>query len=259
MRISLALVCDERRRAVDDVVEALRHGGLHFGGYETDAWEPGCTRLILKGEADAPSLKELSNDLLAVEGVTEILDLRVPGGASLRAEDPLPDERPSEEDEDPDPWVTRLVRAYPKIVSLVQEFEESQRPDEREHGTTKLGVEVGRRMVAGHPSLSQVSSVAAALEDIVAPQLRPLAECKVEGGHLKATHTVFTRHAVSLMYLPFVNEPHRCYFLTGFILGMLTAAPRLPRVRVEETKCRNAGDSMCYFRITAHEKDADHP
>ncbi|NIR32073.1 MAG: hypothetical protein GWN84_22780 [Gammaproteobacteria bacterium] len=254
MRISLALVCDERRRAVGDVVAALRHGGLHFEGYETDEWEPGCTRLILKGEADVPSLKQLSGDVLALEGVTEILDLRVPGGASLRTEEATLQEEPPGEDEDP--WVTRVVRAYPKVVSLVQEFEESVRPDEREHATTRLGVEVGWRVVARHPRLLQVESVPAALEDIVVPQLRSLVECNVDGGqHLKVTRTAFTQRAVNVMYLPFVNEPHRCYFLTGLIMGMLKSAPRLPRIRVEETKCRDAGDSVCYFRITPHKRD----
>lgn len=246
MRISLALVCDEQRRAIGDVVAALRHGGLRFDAYQTDAWEPGCTRLTLNGEADVPSLAEISDEVLAVEGVTEILDLRVPGGGSLRSEEaPRPDE-----EEDDDPWVTRVVRAYPKIVSLVQEFEQSLRPEEHEHGTTKLGVEVGRRIAARHPSLSRVDSVPAALETVVVPQLRPLVESKVEGGDLEVVRSAFARHTAHLMYLPFVQHSHRCYFLTGLIMGMLKAAPRLPRIRVDEIRCRQAGDSACFFRIT---------
>jgi len=62
--------------------------------------------------------------------------------------------------------------------------------------------------------------------------------------------SAFTRRRTDMMQVSDAGEGGKCFFLTGFIQGMLNAAPMLPIMAVDETSCRVNGDKECIFRVS---------
>lgn len=242
MEVVVVVVAQRKTGTIGRLASALSDYGLQFQGYRLYGGEHQQCRIKVLAEGDEVHLGELPSGLSTVDGVTEVLKTQLldpttePGALAreLRQESP---------------FVNDIVWAYPRIRYLLEEFEQSQPWYEREHQITKLGVEVGSRMGAYDPLLSEALTPHAALQTAILPALRPLAQGVVEGDNLKIIRSLFVRRNLDMLYLGHSRgERGHCFFLSGFIAGMLNEATRIPRVCVTETACRELGDGFCYFR-----------
>ena len=245
MEMIVALIAEKKIGTIGRVANALCTYGLNFQGYRVYGYDRQRCLVTVLAEGDEEPLGEISSGLLAVDGVTKFLSAQrihpttEPGALAqeLRQENPL---------------INDIVWAYPRIRYLLEEFEQAQPWYEREHQVTKLGVEVGSRMGAYHTLLHEARTPHSALQNAIMPALKPVAQGSVEGDNLKIIRSLFVRRNLDMLYLGSSRgERGHCFFLTGFIFGMLKQGPRIPRVCVTETACRELGDGFCYFRTEA--------
>ena len=236
MEATISLILTKKVGALGRLASALEALGFTYTDHCVYGCESERCRVDVLAEWPGPGIEGIPQALSRINGVEEVLDVRSAGG-----ENPpwkrLPD----------DALVNELVWGFPRIMPLLREFEEKLSVDERCHRMTKLGVAVGERTGKFHPRLADAHTVAEALTTAVWPMLKPLAAGGVDGSNIRITESVFVRRDLDMMYISRA-EPRGCCFLTGFIQGMLTQGVRLPRVRVTEAKCQEAGDPLCYFR-----------
>ena len=241
MDIAAEVRIRKRPGTVGRLTGTLSDAGFGFRYHQLWGHGPEHCQVRLVGEDLGCNLHELRGIILSVEGVEEVLSIAQlddsPVGGEGAAEEP-PDNA----------LVNELVWAYPRIREMVADVEREQRPDERIHRLTKLGVEVGTRLSRDDPRLADVASVDQALRDAVVPALEGVAKCKPGEADLTVTSSILLRQNLDMMYLA-VQEPVGCCFLSGIIMGMLRQGQRLPRTRVTETSCMERGDPFCRFQV----------
>lgn len=245
MEMVIIVIAERKTGALGRVAGTLSAYGLDFQGHRVYGWDRQRRRLSIFAEGDEVDMGNLCSRLLAVDGVAEILKVQrvdrttEPGtlASELRQENP---------------FVNDIVWAYPRIRYLLEEFEQAQPWWEREHQITKLGVEVGSRIGAYDRLLHEAPTPHAALQTAIMPALKPVAQGAVEGDDLKIMRSLFVRRNLDMLYLGHSRgEQGHCFFLSGLIVGMLKQAPRIMRVCVTETACRELGDGFCYFHTEA--------
>lgn len=245
MNVTVVLLIEKNRGTVARVAETLRDAGVSVHGHSAERGDETRCRVRVSAEAESPpSRAELETLLREVEGVVSLMD--------VQEEAPPAEPSPASaahETAPPDPWVDKILRAYPRILGAVDEFHATVSRDEREHRLTKLGVQVGKLVGADRPPITSAPTVEEALARGVLPALKSIATGAAEGSELHVRWSIFTRRELDMMFLSQGAEPSGCYFLTGLILGMLTAGSLLPPVRVSEPECRELGDPVCIFRV----------
>jgi len=245
MEVVVVVIAQKKVGTIGRLASALSNYGLHFQGYRLYDGDQQKCRVAVLAHGDEAHLGELPSGLSTVDGITEVLraqllDPTAEPGALAR------------ELRQDNPFVNDIVWAYPRIRYLLEEFEQAQPWYEREHQVTKLGVEVGSRMGAYHPLLREALTPHNALQTVIMPVLKPVAQGVAEGDNLKIIRSLFVRRNLDMLYLGHSRgERGHCFFLSGFIFGMLKQAPHIPRVCVTETACRELGDGFCYFRTEA--------
>ena len=245
MEVIVAVIAEKKAGTIGRVASALSNFGLSFQGYRVYGYDQQRCRVTVLAEGDEVHMDAIPSGLLAVDGVAEVLNTQLI--------DPMTETGAlARELRQESPFINDIVWAYPRIRYLLEEFEQAQPWYEREHQVTKLGVEVGSRMGTYHPHLNEALTPHTALQTVIMPALKPVAQGAVEGDNLKITRSLFVRRNLDMLYLGHSRgERGHCFFLSGLIFGMLKQAPRIPRVCVTETACRELGDGFCYFRTEA--------
>ena len=158
---------------------------------------------------------------------------------AMRSEAPLP-EPPAPEGTVVDDMVQKIVDAYPDIVGLVLELDQTLTSETREEVLAALGEEVGAEVFrARHANMRVPSSISQGLQLAIVPSVNLFALAKAQGNRLDVPACPFCRNLRS-------SSP-RCHFLAGFVQGMLNSIPGLEAVWVHETLCRAKGDDTCTF------------
>ena len=233
----VSLIVENKSGSIGRVLGALPGIGLEFQRhcvYRGDS--PGC-RLCVVAEGASGRVDQLPAKLQAIDSVITVVDACVQDGA------PLP-----EEWNDP-PVVNEMVWAYPESGPYLEQVEGQLVSEEKEHQLTRLGVRVGSRFVKHNATLAAALTLEEAVVGAVIPVLRPLALARQDGSNVRVTGHKLLRASLDMIYVGYGRQPRRCFFLTGFIAGILRAAPHLRRPQVVETQCREAGDASCYFEI----------
>lgn len=137
-----------------------------------------------------------------------------------------------------------------QLMKLTQNYEDSFHRSEQEIKVTALGEGVGRRLAVKHDRIHEVTRIPEALKEIVIPLLNTVARPQIKGNDLEIFVSLFSRRHCNSMDLVFGTESVPCYFLIGFIQGVINQASQLPRVKVTEPLCRANGERTCYFKIT---------
>ena len=245
MEVVVVVIAEKKPGTIARVASALSDYGLSFQGHRVYGCDRQRCRVKILAEGDAVHIGEIPSGLRAVDGVAAVINAQLvdpttePGSLARELEQVSP-------------FVNDIVWAYPRIRYLLEEFEQAQPWHEREHQLTKLGVEVGNRLGAYDPHLNEALTPHIALQTAIVPALRPVAQGAVDGDNLKVTRSLFVRRDLDMLYLGHSRgERGHCFFLCGLIFGMLKEAPRIPRVAVTETACRELGDGFCYFRTEA--------
>lgn len=245
MEVTIVINAEKKAGTIGRVASALCNYGMSFQGHRVYGYDRQQCRVTVLADGDETHIGAIPSGLLAIDGVTEVLDTQLVDpttepGALAR------------EFQQESPFVNDIVWAYPRIRYLLEDFEQAQPIYEREHQLTKLGVEVGSRMGAYHPLLGKAQTPHTALQSVIVPTLKPVAQGAVDGDNLKITRSLFVRRDLDMLYLGHSRgERGHCFFLSGLIAGMLSQAPRMPRRCVAETACRELGDGFCYFRTEA--------
>ena len=202
-------------------------------------------RLTLKAEGNDFSREDLQTQLAQIPGVISVLDIKIlpktAGTASIESQlDKLGRQLADE-----------LTHQWPRgVVELSQRYEDKFKKSEQERQVSHLGEVVGQRLARQHPQFTEVDNVATALQQLVLPLLENVAKGQVSGGDvLQINVSLFTRRHSNTMDLVFGMENSKCYFLMGFIQGILNAAPKIPTVKVTESSCRSHGDHACLFVV----------
>lgn len=245
MEVIVVVTAEKKAGTIGRVASALCNYGLNFQGHRVYGCDRQQCRVMVLAEGDETQMGEIPSRLLAIDGVTEVLNAQLvdpttePGALARELQQESP-------------FVNDIVWAYPRIRYLLEDFEQIQPWYEREHQLTKLGVQVGSRMGTYHPLLGEALTPHTALQEVIVPTLKPVAQGAVEGDNLKVTRSLFVRRNLDMLYLGHSRgERGHCFFLSGLIAGMLNQAPRIPRLCVSETACRELGDGFCYFRTEA--------
>ncbi|HSS63151.1 MAG TPA: hypothetical protein VLS27_01865 [Gammaproteobacteria bacterium] len=243
MKILLILEVRRGAGALAGVAEALNARGFYVDEHKLIPRddETAEIRVLATGEGD---LARLRGDVGAVSAVIGLVEMR----EASRAETPAPPETPSEHP--PDPWVERLVGAWPDVLPVLKEFAAPLSVADCEHKLTCLGVDAGAVIYGRSARPYPPSSVEAGLKQIVEPALRDFAKTRVKGKTLRVLETdLASSEQVDLLFLP-VEDTSYCCFISGLVAGLLNATPGMPRVRVEETRCLGRGDHVCDFKVT---------
>ena len=241
MNAVIALRVRKTGGAISHLASALPKYGLLYRGHDIYGSAADQCRVVIQAEGPEPKLDEIPSGLCAFDEVIEVLSVRT--RVDGRDDDP-----PVTDNGQEDPVVNEILWAYPRICSLVNEYEEKLPADECVHRMTKLGIRVGKHLGAGHGQLIGARTVDAALQNSVLPALQGLVAGEVVGSGLMVGASVFLRQNLDMLYLA-VDEPRGCCFLKGLIQGMLGEAPFLPRLWVTETECQESGDAHCYFHV----------
>lgn len=241
MNAVISLRVRKKVGAVGHLARALPKYGLTYSRHDVFGSAADQCRVDIQAKGSEPLLDEIQSGLRSFDEVLEVLDIRTSverKGDGLPLSDSVQD----------DTVVNEIVWAYPRIRSLVAEYEEKVSPGECVHRMTKLGTQVGKHVGAGHAQLTGARTVDAALADAVLPALQGLAAGEVLGSGLRIATSVFVRQNLDMLYLA-VDQPRGCCFLMGLIQGMLSEARCLPPLWVTETECQESGDAHCYFRV----------
>jgi predicted regulator of Ras-like GTPase activity (Roadblock/LC7/MglB family) len=142
-----------------------------------------------------------------------------------------------------DEVLSTVVDAYPDIVSLVMDFEQTLDDDVRGTALKTLGQRTGAMIFQRrYSSMSLPPSIPQGLQLIVVPAVSAFAIADTQGHRLDVLACPFCRA------LP--SAAARCHFLAGFVQGLLNSIPGLEEVIVTETLCRAKGDDTCTFEAT---------
>ena len=134
----------------------------------------------------------------------------------------------------------RVVDSYPDVVSPVLDLEQSLADNKRGPVLTTLGQRVGAIVFQRrYSSMNIPASINQVLELVPVPALSPFAIANAQANGLDVLACPFCRN------LP--SPSPRCYFLAGFIQGLLNSIRGLGDVQVAETFCRAKGDDTCSF------------
>lgn len=209
----------------------------------TDA-ETGHHFLTLEAEGDFIAKEDLSSQLLKIPGVHEVSEIVLsPKNEALQFDLKLDQEgrRLSE----------LLATHWPnKLIEMTQKYEDSYHRSEQETKVVLLGESVGRRLAFQQKDLREMQDIPQTLAHIVIPLLNNIAQCEIKGNDLEISVSLFSRRFSNTMDLVFGSETPKCFFLTGFIQGVLNQTPRLPEVIVTEPLCRAVGDKICLFKVS---------
>ncbi len=205
--------------------------------------EQGFNQLTLETEGGLITKEELSGKLCTIPGVHEVVDiLLTPKEDAFQFEQRL--------DKEGRRLAEVISNQWPaKLIELTQKYEDSYHRSEQEQKVTLLGEAVGRRLAMQQPKLREHKEIPEALREIVMPLLANVATGEVKGSSLEITISLFSRRFSNTMDLVFGSEAPKCYFLTGFIQGVLNQSPRIPEVTVTEPECRAVGDKVCLFKV----------
>lgn len=236
----VSLVVEKKVGAVGRLASALTDLGFTYRRHYVYGSQPDHCCIEVEAEGPESALDKVAETLQDVDG---IIDVSAVGEANDGSQG-----SPGRDLHDDAPEVNEIVWAYPRIFSLVTEYEAKLLPGERLHRLTKLGAQVGRRLGMGSASLAGAQSVEAALRGAVLPALKSIAVGDVHQSDLRIADSIFVRQNLDMMFLS-KEEPRGCCLLTGLIQGMLGEGVHLPRVWVTETKCRESGDPVCYFKV----------
>ncbi len=223
----------------------LMQSGLNYARHQLKD-ESGTSHKILTLETEGNTIPNdiLQQKLPEINGVIEVVSI-----TSKPKEDSKLMRRHGALNDEEEQLIDTIIDVWPAILTPLQAYEDSCPRKEREAKVTRIGVYVGIRQAIHHPLLKDTDSIYHALHTVVVPALKKIAECEVEGDELKTTVSIFSRRFTNSMDLLFSQENDKCYFLIGFIEGILSQASKLPSTYVTEPKCRAIGDQYCLFKV----------
>lgn len=158
--------------AVGHLANALPKYGLTYSRHDVFGSAADQCRVDIQAKGSDPLLDEIPSGLRNFDEVLEVLNIRT----SVERKGNGPPLSDSGQD---DTVVNEIVWAFPRIRSLVAEYEEKVSPGECVHRMTKLGAQVGKHLGTG--------------------RLSPLADVHEGEGHRAvATHKVDFRRRIFL-------------------------------------------------------------
>ena len=243
MKILLMLKVRRGAGALAGVAEALNDRGFYVDEHKLIPRdeETAEIRVFASGEGDP---ERLGDAVRKVPAVIELMEVREVSDEVESARSERDTEAP------PDPWVERVLRQWPDVLPVLKDLSAPLAASDCEHRLTCLGVDVGAVLYARRATSDPPTSVESGLKQIVVPALAEVAKTRAQGTTLRVIETeLASSEQVDLLFLPVEEKPY-CSFITGLVTGLLNAIPRMPRVRVEETRCLARGDHVCDFQVT---------
>lgn len=241
MTATIKLMVNSGSGVLAAVVSRLQAAGLRVKSHNLEPVNASSSILTVHAEVrddfDAAELKSMLSGIEVVQGVEEI-------SAGNRAP-----ERQQPGVAVPEELVNRVVASFPKIMAPIQNFEEKTAKDpQRVDKLRQLGVEAGRKLVADLEH-GPLDSLPAVIDEVVLPGISSIAEASRDGNSVVVPVSLFTRRVVTSMDL-FSGDGENCYFLAGFVEGLVTSSPGHDAVSVMESKCRANGDPACVFNLS---------
>lgn len=134
-----------------------------------------------------------------------------------------------------------IVRAFPDVSEIVRKYGQSLSAETRSKNLFNLGHKIGRATYKRDFALGSPLKMPAAWRRMIVPAVRKFGETKADD------------ESVTLLDCPFcLSDPTSascCEFVTGFIQGLLDAAPYTKGTKVHEAGCKSKGAQGCSFII----------
>ena len=249
METTFTVVVEKGAGTLSRVIAAVSRLDLRFKKhYMADDSNAERKRLTIVASGDGVPDGELTAALKATNGVVDVLEIQS-GDSAGAAPAGKASASGGSDDAGIRQMVNELIDSYPEIYNQVQEFQDKVKPKVREATVKKLGDAVGRGVVKAYPDLSAISTLEDAATNVVLPALLPIAPSQFDGEAILIRLSPFTKRHINNMDLVFGMEADRCFFLTGFIQGLLNGIGVLPKMQVVETSCKSNGERQCRFYI----------
>lgn len=135
-----------------------------------------------------------------------------------------------------------LLSRYPNISNRLIELKGSIPAEDQPDRLYQLGRGFGLHLVANLKARESIFDLETALEKVIAPGLRPLADLDVLGDVIAVDG--YTKNLDR-------GKPDGllCQFVHGAIEGLLKGTPDLPPFRVEKKHCLHRGAARCDFHV----------
>jgi predicted hydrocarbon binding protein len=241
MAVTIRLMVKSGSGVLAAVVSQLQASGIRVKSHNIAPINSDSAMLTLNADAGGGFDEgELKSKLAGIEVVQNVEEISSEQGVAAAKQ---PDLEVSEE------LVNRIVAAFPRIMSHIQNYEEQIANDRRRVEKLKrVGVEAGMKFAPKFETDSP-ESIPDVIDEVVLPGIGSIAEASRDGDAVVVPISLFTRRMVTSMDL-FSGEGENCYFLSGFIEGLAASLPGHESVSVAETKCRANGDPACVFKLS---------
>lgn len=240
MTTTIKLMVNSGSGVLAAVAACLQTVGLRVKSHDIAPINGNSSMLTLRANATAFDEAELRSNLSQLGVVQSVEGIE----AGQRAAGPR-----GAAGDIPADLVNRLVESFPRIMPIIQSYEEQIAKDPRRSDKLKqLGTESGRRFAASLEA-GQPESVSDVIDSVVLPAIGPIAEASRKDDTVVVPISLFTRRVVTSMDL-FNGEGEHCDFLCGLIEGLSTSPPGFESLSAKETRCRVNGDPTCVFSLT---------
>ncbi len=238
MTISIQLMVNAGSGVLAAVVTQLQASGIKVKSHKLERVNDKSSLLTMNAESTSVLDKaELKSNLSSIPVVQSIEELDLSTIAPARTEPEI---------EVPADVVDRVVAAFPRIMPLIQNYEEQVAKDpQRTAKLNKLGLATGKQFSADW-NIDTLETKADVIDKMIIPKIGQIAEASRQDDTVVVRISLFTRRHVTSMDL-IGGENENCYFLCGLIEGMASSVPSFASVSVDEQKCRANGDDNCVF------------
>jgi hypothetical protein len=190
--------------------------------------DDGISELTLSLQGEGPLGTVAKAELLAIEGVLRLAEVagRNVDDSSLQRllHRTYPD----------------LEKAFPAVSILVRNFAPDLDPEQRQCALHALGRQLGRRRYRAHYAEGSPLPLAQALQRIVIPALRPVAQLEIQGDTLVCPDCSVCSSRPGLS--------SSCIFFAGMIQGLLEDAPATRGAAVSVLSCER-GACACRVQL----------
>lgn len=236
MLANVTIVVKKGAHSLAGVALGLSPKGYRVKSQEISEAEPGLERIRLLLKCPDTNSDQLKEDFKGLEQDIRIekieFDNKPTATAAVAAADNTRTEKEILED---------IVRAFPNVSTIVRLYGQTLSDETRSQTLYSLGTKIGRATYKKDFALGSPLKMPVAWRRMIVPAVRNFGETKADD------------ESVTLLDCPFCssgpNGVSCCQFVTGFVQGLLDAAPYTQGTRVHEEECRTKGAHGCTFVI----------
>jgi len=232
MLANVTILVKKGTHSLAGVALGLSPKGYRVKSQETTEAEPGLERIKLFLKCPDTSSDQLEKDFQSLEQDIRVEKIEFDNKPTATAAESTRTEKEVLED---------IARAFPNVSTIVRLYGQTLSDETRSQTLFNIGTKIGRATYKKDFALGSPLKMPVAWRRMIVPAVRNFGETKADDD------------SVTLLNCPFCssasNGVNCCEFVTGFVQGLLDAAPHTQGTRVHEEECKTKGSQGCTFVI----------